>query len=111
MVLLYIPGEVTRRCARQDEERVDDEDADPLDADGDDNGEQDGERQPQTTSTSTTSNPARSAGVMLNMSPMRNGEYFENPPPLLISISPTAIALEEKTPMTVSADAAVRRLI
>jgi hypothetical protein len=48
---------------------------------------------------------------MLRISPMRSGENFENPPPRLIIMSPTAIAVEENTPITVSAEAAVLCLI
>ena len=42
---------------------------------------------------------------------MSSGENLEKPPPWLIIIRPIAIAVEENTPITVSADAAVRCLI
>ena len=67
--------------------------------------------QTSTTRRSTASSPARSDGVMLRMSPIRSGENFEKPPPRLMTMRPTAMAVEENTPMTVSADAAVRCLM
>ena len=58
-----------------------------------------------TTSAKTAVNEIKSSRVILSKSPIRKRENLLNCPPADINIKPSAIAVELKTPMTVSAPA------
>lgn len=57
------------------------------------------------TITSVIARSKISRGVMLRISPIRYCEYLENPPPADRITSPNAMAVDENTLITVSAEA------
>jgi hypothetical protein len=63
-------------------------------------------REPKATNISMIS----SLGLMLNMSPIRKREYLVNPPPRERITIPKATAVEENTPIIVSAEVVVEAL-
>ena len=56
-------------------------------------------------STKTTANAERSSGVIDRMSPIMKEENLLKPPPWLMIMRPSAMAVAEKTPMIVSVEA------
>ena len=67
--------------------------------------------QTRTTARKTKKSEPISSGEMERRSPIRYEEYLLKPPPRLMSMRPSAMPVDENTPMIVSVDALLRFLM